>query len=47
MTTAERVIAGRPRATAIALDVSSPDLDRYIKEHNVVVSLGPSYTTPG
>ncbi|KAH6678890.1 saccharopine dehydrogenase [Plectosphaerella plurivora] len=41
LSTAEKVVAGRPRATAIALDVASPDLDRYIKDNDVVVSLVP------
>lgn len=35
------MVAGRSRATAVALDVKSPDLDRHISEHDLVISLVP------
>ncbi|KAL6360978.1 hypothetical protein LRP88_04439 [Fusarium phalaenopsidis] len=38
---AEKLVSQRPRAKAIALDVKSPDLDRHIAEHGVVISLVP------
>lgn len=38
---AEKLAAGFPRATAIALDVQSPDLDRQVADHDVVISLVP------
>ncbi|KAJ4239549.1 Saccharopine dehydrogenase [NADP(+), L-glutamate-forming] [Fusarium falciforme] len=41
LSTAESLVEGRPRAKAIALDVKSPDLDRHIAEHDVVISLVP------
>ncbi|KAH6971547.1 saccharopine dehydrogenase [Ilyonectria sp. MPI-CAGE-AT-0026] len=41
ITTAEKLVAGRSSATAIALDVKSPDLDRHIAEHDLVISLVP------
>ncbi|UPK90689.1 hypothetical protein LCI18_001624 [Fusarium solani-melongenae] len=41
LSTAENLAEGRPRAKAIALDVKSPDLDRHIAEHDVVISLVP------
>ncbi len=33
--------AGRPRVTAHALDVKSPDLDQHVASHDVVISLVP------
>ncbi|RSL46753.1 hypothetical protein CEP54_013698 [Fusarium duplospermum] len=39
--TAEKLVSQRPRAKAIALDVKSPDLDRHMAEHDVVISLVP------
>ncbi|RSL48842.1 hypothetical protein CEP53_009406 [Fusarium sp. AF-6] len=41
LSTAEKLVSQRPRAKAIALDVKSPDLDRHIAEHDVVISLVP------
>ncbi|WAO87363.1 Hypothetical protein NCS54_00466900 [Fusarium falciforme] len=41
LSTAENLPEGRPRVKAIALDVKSPDLDRHIAEHDVVISLVP------
>ncbi|KAM7182976.1 Saccharopine dehydrogenase / Homospermidine synthase [Rhypophila sp. PSN 637] len=41
LSTAESLVAGRPRATALALDVTSPDLDKHIAGHDVVISLVP------
>ncbi|KAF7551740.1 hypothetical protein G7Z17_g4774 [Cylindrodendrum hubeiense] len=41
LSTAEKVVAGRPRATAIALDVKSEDLDSHIAGHDLVISLVP------
>ncbi|KAM0421149.1 hypothetical protein ACHAPT_011041 [Fusarium lateritium] len=38
---AEKLIRNRPRAKAIALDVKSPELDRHIAEHDVIISLVP------
>lgn len=34
-------MAGRPHATAIALDVASPSLDQHVAEHDLVISLVP------
>ncbi|KAL2689033.1 hypothetical protein Neosp_003084 [[Neocosmospora] mangrovei] len=42
LSTAKSLVKGRPRAKAITLDVNSPDLDRHIAEHDVVISLIPS-----
>ncbi|KAH7304802.1 saccharopine dehydrogenase [Stachybotrys elegans] len=41
LSAAEKLVAGRPRLTAIALDVQSPDLDRVVAEHDIVISLVP------
>ncbi|TDZ44866.1 Saccharopine dehydrogenase [Colletotrichum trifolii] len=41
VTTAQPLAADHPRATAIALDVSSPDLDTHVASHDVVISLVP------
>lgn len=34
-------MSGRPQARAIALDVTSPELDGYVAAHDVVISLVP------
>jgi saccharopine dehydrogenase-like NADP-dependent oxidoreductase len=34
-------VDGRSHATAIALDVTSPDLDRHVAGHDLVISLTP------
>ncbi|KAF9880915.1 saccharopine dehydrogenase [Colletotrichum karsti] len=41
LATAESLAAGHPRAKAISLDVSSPDLDANVAAHDVVLSLVP------
>jgi saccharopine dehydrogenase (NADP+, L-glutamate forming) len=41
LSTAEKLVAGFPRATAVALDVTSPELDTIIANHDVVISLVP------
>ncbi|KAJ3530605.1 hypothetical protein NM208_g9252 [Fusarium decemcellulare] len=41
LSTAEQVVDGRDRANAIALDVKSPELDKYIADNDVVISLVP------
>ena len=42
MSAAEALVAGRPRTTAIALDVSSTtELDREIASQDLVISLVP------
>jgi saccharopine dehydrogenase (NADP+, L-glutamate forming) len=41
LSTAAKLVAGKPRATAIALDVTSPDLDRHVAGHDLVISLVP------
>jgi saccharopine dehydrogenase (NADP+, L-glutamate forming) len=41
LSTAAKLVAGRQRATAIALDVTSPDLDSHIACHDLVISLVP------
>lgn len=41
LSTAEKLAAGLPHATALALDVKSPDLDTYVASHDVVISLVP------
>ncbi|CAH0046454.1 unnamed protein product [Clonostachys solani] len=39
--TVVRLVRGRPRVTAIPLDVADPDLDCQIAAHNLVISLVP------
>ena len=41
LSTAQQVAAGRARTNPITLDVSSPELDRSIADHDVVISLVP------
>ncbi|RKU44552.1 hypothetical protein DL546_001685 [Coniochaeta pulveracea] len=41
LSTAERLVAGLPRTTAVALDVTSPELDTVVADHDVVISLVP------
>ncbi|KAL6922030.1 hypothetical protein ACHAPO_002792 [Fusarium lateritium] len=41
LSSAQKVAAGRPRVEAISLDVASPELDRYIADHDCVISLVP------
>ncbi|KAF7560944.1 hypothetical protein G7046_g3190 [Stylonectria norvegica] len=41
LSASETVAAGRSHATAIALDVTSPDLNRYVAAHDLVISLIP------
>ena len=41
LSAAESLVSGRLHATAIALDVRSPDLDPQVAKHDVVISLVP------
>ncbi|KAI8288736.1 Saccharopine dehydrogenase [Colletotrichum sp. SAR11_57] len=41
LSTAQTLAADHSRATAIALDVASPELDTHVTEHDVVISLVP------
>ncbi|RYP14432.1 hypothetical protein DL765_006375 [Monosporascus sp. GIB2] len=41
LSTARELAAGRPRITAISLDVTSPKLDSTVAEHDLVISLVP------
>lgn len=41
LSTAEKLVSGLPRSTAVALDCTSPNLDTIIADHDVVISLVP------
>jgi saccharopine dehydrogenase-like NADP-dependent oxidoreductase len=41
LSAAEKLVVGLPQATALALDVNSPDLDTHVASHDVVISLVP------
>ncbi|RBR24434.1 uncharacterized protein FIESC28_02924 [Fusarium coffeatum] len=41
LSTAQKLAAGRSRTNAIVLDVASPELDRRVAEHDLVISLVP------
>ncbi|KAK3292123.1 saccharopine dehydrogenase [Chaetomium fimeti] len=41
LSAAEKLAAGLPRVTALALDVKSLDLDTHVADHDVVISLVP------
>ncbi|KAJ8133346.1 hypothetical protein O1611_g285 [Lasiodiplodia mahajangana] len=41
LSTAQKLAEGRPRATAVSLDVSSPEVENAIAQRDLVISLVP------